>query len=251
MTDKISDAPRPCFIGRRQQHLTAVFSTRVDASAGVGGLAARLGEDHFLAIEANKTETGTNITARMRLAGFEHVLQADLPAGDVELRIEMKPPAKGFTAGAVGGDRVRLIAASASQEITLTELDGRYWSYETAKTFTGRVVGVYAVAGHREVCGFQLPRKQPGDGVNFAEAYDDLIAKLDLGAKVRLLTGASFFSFTGDDTIGLTVGHVGRAHWRERTVTKRRRTDQPAAQPDSAGEQLERRYSGEGRGLPR
>ncbi len=36
------------------------------------------------------------------------------------------------------------------------------------------------------------------------ERYDDVVAELDLAAKVRLLTGSSFFAFTGDDTIGLT-----------------------------------------------
>ena len=36
-----------------------------------------------------------------------------------------------------------------------------------------------------------------------SQRYDDLMAKLDLPAKVRLLTGASFFSFTGDESIGL------------------------------------------------
>ncbi|WP_448623606.1 glycoside hydrolase family 3 C-terminal domain-containing protein [Geodermatophilus sp. URMC 64] len=36
-----------------------------------------------------------------------------------------------------------------------------------------------------------------------SERYDDLIAKLDLPAKVRLLTGASFFSLTGEESIGL------------------------------------------------
>jgi beta-glucosidase len=37
------------------------------------------------------------------------------------------------------------------------------------------------------------------------ETYDDLIGQLDLAAKVRLLTGQSFFAFTGDDTIGLSA----------------------------------------------
>ncbi len=35
------------------------------------------------------------------------------------------------------------------------------------------------------------------------ERYDDLIATLDLAAKVRLLTGASMFTLCGDDRIGL------------------------------------------------
>ena len=35
------------------------------------------------------------------------------------------------------------------------------------------------------------------------ERYDDVVAELDLAGKVRLLTGSSFFAFTGDDSIGL------------------------------------------------
>jgi xylan 1,4-beta-xylosidase len=29
----------------------------------------------------------------------------------------------------------------------LAEFDGRYWSFEVAKSFTGRVLGVYAAEG--------------------------------------------------------------------------------------------------------
>ena len=29
----------------------------------------------------------------------------------------------------------------------LAEFDGRYWSFEVAKSFTGRVFGLYAVEG--------------------------------------------------------------------------------------------------------
>jgi len=36
-----------------------------------------------------------------------------------------------------------------------------------------------------------------------SESYDDLIATLDLPAKVRLLTGASFFGSNESETLGL------------------------------------------------
>ena len=32
------------------------------------------------------------------------------------------------------------------QEVLLTELDGRYWCYETAKSFTGRVIAAWLIA---------------------------------------------------------------------------------------------------------
>ncbi len=132
--------PRPQFIGRRQRHLTATVSTTVDASAGAGGLAARYDEDHWICLEAR----GTAVTARAHVAGLAQSWQATVPAGDVELRIEMTPPPPaGFDGAAMGGDRIRLLAAGT----LVAELDGRYWTAETCASFTGRVIGLYASAG--------------------------------------------------------------------------------------------------------
>ena len=52
----LADA-HPRWVGRRQRHLTATVSTRVDASAGAGGLAARYDEQHWFALEA-RTDGG-------------------------------------------------------------------------------------------------------------------------------------------------------------------------------------------------
>jgi hypothetical protein len=38
---------------------------------------------------------------------------------------------------------VRLVAG----EVVLAEFDGRYWSFEVAKSFTGRVLGLYTAEG--------------------------------------------------------------------------------------------------------
>ena len=38
-----------------------------------------------------------------------------------------------------------------------------------------------------------------GHSARVTSAHDDLMAELDLAAKVRLLTGASFFELTGDE----------------------------------------------------
>ena len=138
---------RPQFLGRRQQHLTASVATRIDASAGVGGLAARLSEDHYFAIEADGTRGATIVAARARLSGIEHTWSDELPAGEILFRIEMEPPPNDFSQGAIGGDRIRLTAAGGGEEILLAELDGRYWTFETAKCFTGRVIGLYATSG--------------------------------------------------------------------------------------------------------
>ncbi|GAA2713941.1 glycoside hydrolase family 43 protein [Actinoplanes palleronii] len=128
---------RPSFVGRRQRHLTSVFTATVDASAGVGGLACRYDEHIHLSIEVR----GGTVTATARLVGVEQSWTAEVPAGEVELRIETSLPTPG--PAAAGADRIRLIAAGQC----LAELDGRYWSSETAASFTGRVTGVFAAEG--------------------------------------------------------------------------------------------------------
>jgi xylan 1,4-beta-xylosidase len=138
---------RPWFVGRRQRDLHATISVTVDASAGAGGVAARYAEDHYFAIEARGGAEGNAVTATAVLSKLERSWTVSLPPGEVELRIEMTPPPSGFAAGAVGGDVIRLFAGAGGQEVLLTELDGRYWCYETAKSFTGRVIGMYAGEG--------------------------------------------------------------------------------------------------------
>jgi beta-xylosidase len=154
------DDPRPQFVGRRQRHLSAVVSASVDASAGTGGLAARYDENHWFCLEAR----GTVVTARARLDGLSQTWQAAVPAGEVELRMEMSPPPAGFTPAAMGGDRIRLMAAGT----LITELDGRYWTAETCASFTGRVIGMYASQGTVRFAGF---RYQGSDGSSGGSGY--------------------------------------------------------------------------------
>jgi beta-xylosidase len=137
------DDPVPLFVGRRQRHLRATVATTVDASQGTGGLASRYGEDHWFAIEVAPDGT---VTARARLSELQQTWQAALRVGAIELRMEMVPPdpSAGFV---IGGDRIRLIASAGGQDVVLTELDGRYWTFEVAKSFTGRVVGLYTASG--------------------------------------------------------------------------------------------------------
>jgi xylan 1,4-beta-xylosidase len=120
--------------------MTASLTARVDASAGRGGLAARHDETHWFAVEADGVGTAT---ARASLAGFVRTWSAQVPPGEVELRIELERPPTGFVPAAAGGGTVRLVAA----DRVLAEFDGRYWSFEVAKSFTGRVLGVYTADG--------------------------------------------------------------------------------------------------------
>jgi hypothetical protein len=83
------------------------------------------------------------VTARAHVAGLAQTWEVTVPAGDVELRMEMTLPAATFDSAALGGDRIRLLAGST----LVTELDGRYWTAETSASFTGRMIGLYASAG--------------------------------------------------------------------------------------------------------
>lgn len=148
------DDPHPQLVGRRQRHLTATVSATVDACTGAGGLAVRYDENHWIALEAQ----GTVVTARARLAGLAQAWQVTVPAGDVDLRMEMSPPPAGFAAAAMGGDRIRLLAGGT----LITELDGRYWSAETCASFTGRVIGLYASQGTVTFAGFRYRGTEAG-----------------------------------------------------------------------------------------
>ncbi|MFE4836370.1 glycoside hydrolase family 43 protein [Arthrobacter sp. NPDC056691] len=119
--------PSPTFVGRRQVNLNATVSTRVNASAGRGGLAARHSEAHWFAVEAEGNGTKTRLTARAALAGIDTEWHGELDGNDIELRIESSSPGADPAAMAalvVGGDRIRLLASNGHDEIQLAELDG-------------------------------------------------------------------------------------------------------------------------------
>ncbi len=142
--------PLPSFVGRRQAHIDVTFSARVDATGGVGGLAARHSEVHWFGVDAHDDGAVITITARAALAGFTHEWRAKLPSGDLVLSIRSRASSGDLARLEVGGDRIQLVAAPAhdrSAEVVLTELDGRYWAYETTESFTGRVLGLYAIDG--------------------------------------------------------------------------------------------------------
>lgn len=140
-------AAHPAFLGRRQRHLWTSTSVSVDVSAGSGGLAFRYDEQTFVAIEAQGSASGTAITATAAIPSVQQTWTAELPAGEVVLRIETLPAPAGFSVEAMGADRVRLHAAAGGEEVLLAELDGRSWTAEVAASFTGRVTGVFASAG--------------------------------------------------------------------------------------------------------
>ncbi|CCH88399.1 Xylosidase/arabinosidase [Modestobacter italicus] len=145
----------PRFVGRRQRHHISTVAVRLDVTAGTGGLASRYDEHSWYGLEAHTDGGSTTVTARARVSGLAQDWTATLPAGEVELRIETRLPAGGFSPEAMGGDRIRLVAAAGGEDVEVTELDGRFWSAEVCASFTGRVVGPYAVDGTVAVAGYR------------------------------------------------------------------------------------------------
>ncbi|MFD8815038.1 glycoside hydrolase family 43 protein [Streptomyces sp. NPDC059627] len=136
------DDPRPRFVGRRQQHRSAVFAVRVDSSGGVGGLSLRIDERHHYDIEV-----GAGIArARARVGGLCQTWEQPVPPGPVTVQIRTEP-VSGMGLDALGPDLVRLSADPGTGPVELAVLDGRYVSAETSASFTGRVAGMYAAEG--------------------------------------------------------------------------------------------------------
>jgi xylan 1,4-beta-xylosidase len=144
-------AMNPVFLGRRQLNQTAAARTTIDARGGVGGLAVRYDERTVYSLTAADDGVATTVTAEARVPGIVQTWTASLPSGPVELRLESEPPpAFGMDADFVEmmtSDFVNFIARSGDEETVLARVDGRYLTAETAASFTGRVIGLFAVTG--------------------------------------------------------------------------------------------------------
>lgn len=150
--------PSSAFVGRRQPGHDVVVSTLVDAATGIGGLAARHSDELWFSLEASRVGDSTEITARASLAGIAHTWTAVAPGPKVRLRMNFSaPPAPAAGVLITGGDRIRLVATGADGvDHQLCELDGRYWSFETSESFTGRVLGLFAVDGEVSFRDFRM-----------------------------------------------------------------------------------------------
>jgi hypothetical protein len=143
------DDPRPVFVGRRQEHLTQSASVEIDCSAGVGGLAVRYDENFHVEVEAG----AGRLVARANVAGLVQEWDAPLVGDRVTVHIDSRRPEaeRGF---ARTSDVFHLAATVEGRRIDLAEVDGRFLSSETAESFTGRVVGVYAREGRVDAAGW-------------------------------------------------------------------------------------------------
>jgi xylan 1,4-beta-xylosidase len=142
------DDSRPVFVGRRQLAVASRASTTVDVSAGTGGLAVRYDQQAHFEIEATGSDACIRIVARATVPSFRQEWTAELPAGPVTLHLDTAPPVgTGFGAEMMTSDFITLWAEAGEDHVELARVDGRSLSAETAASFTGRVIGLYANAG--------------------------------------------------------------------------------------------------------
>jgi xylan 1,4-beta-xylosidase len=135
------DDRSPVFLGRRQQHAACRVRVLCDPGAGSGGLAVRLDEHHYYAVEVG----GGEVRCLARIGPIaQRVAARALQPGPAMLRIDIDP-----SPPTLGGppDLIRLGFEAGDRVETLAELDGRYLSTEVAGGFTGRVIGMYATDG--------------------------------------------------------------------------------------------------------
>ena len=140
------DDPRPVFVGRRQEHLTNSVTVRIHVTDGVGGLAVRYDERFHVEIEAG----GGRVVARAVVGGLVQEWPHPFDGQALELTLASRPPAA--TAGLpLTSDLIHLSATIDGAERELAQVDGRFLASETTESFTGRVIGVYAVSGEVRV----------------------------------------------------------------------------------------------------
>jgi xylan 1,4-beta-xylosidase len=147
--------PAPAFLGRRQLHQTAAVATTIGARHGVGGLAIRYDEQTVYSLTVADDGVQATVTAEARVPGIVQRWTEVLPSGPVELRLESEPPPGTDFGAMMTSDLVRFVAKSAEREVELANVDGRYLTAETAASFTGRVIGVFAVSGSVTFDGFR------------------------------------------------------------------------------------------------
>jgi len=138
------DAQQPAFVGWRQQHPLAEVSVLVDPGTGTGGMGVRYDEEHHYEIEVGHGR----VTARACLAGIRQEWTRDVPDAPVVLGLDFVAPTGDSILTGLTSDVVVLSVGAGEDLVELARVDGRYLTQETAASFTGRVIGLYAVEGH-------------------------------------------------------------------------------------------------------
>jgi len=138
------DDQRPVFVGRRQRHRQVQVAVTVDAGPGVGGLCLRYDELHHYEIEVG----GGTVTARAAVASIRQEWSCRAPSSVVTLHLECVRPTGSTLLPMLSCDIVALsVSGDDGDKRELARVDGRYLSQESAASFTGRVIGLYAIRG--------------------------------------------------------------------------------------------------------
>lgn len=139
------DDQRPVFLGYRQQHQQMECSVVVAAGdTGRGGLSIRFDELHHYEIEVG----AGLVTARAAVASIRQEWTAPAPGGPITLHLDSVPPTVNSFLDMFTSDMIVLsFSIDGGERTELARVDGRYLSQETAASFTGRVLGLYAVTG--------------------------------------------------------------------------------------------------------
>ena len=114
----------------------------VDSSAGTGGLAVRYDERFHVEVEAG---AGTSPLARSSGDCGRSGPDPSTAACSTCTSTRCKP--EGATGFVSTSDIFHLAATIDGERVDLGQIDGRFLSSETTESFTGRVIGLYAVTG--------------------------------------------------------------------------------------------------------
>ncbi|MCU1445212.1 glycoside hydrolase family 43 protein [Cryobacterium sp.] len=150
------DAEQPVLVGVRQRNPWSSTSVRVEPGSGLGGLGVRYDEDHHYEIEVGDGI----VTARACVAGIRQEWTTKLAPelvvdGAVTLGLDTVPPDATSMLSGLTSDLVVLSVGTGAARVELARVDGRYLSQETAASFTGRVLVLYAVRGEVAFAAFR------------------------------------------------------------------------------------------------
>lgn len=137
----------PAFVGVRQTQLRSRFTATFEPPAeqhGVGGVLLRYDERHHVEVEVSATA----VVATAAVSTIAQSWAAPRPAGPVTLWVATEPVTGGSDfMDQLSSDHIVLGFDGPDGPVELARIDGRYYTAETAASFTGRVIGLYAVDG--------------------------------------------------------------------------------------------------------
>ncbi|WP_189585446.1 glycoside hydrolase family 43 protein [Litorimonas cladophorae] len=142
----LGEGEQPTMLGRRQQHLNATATTKIDqlpvAAGTETGLAAFQSDDYFYALGVTKNATGDHMMQLRRKAGGDDPINGEVVASnalpkDMSLPLYLRIEAKG------GAYDFAYSTDNQSWTDLRTDLDGKILSTRTAGGFVGAVFGLY------------------------------------------------------------------------------------------------------------